>query len=78
MKKQELIHLHGVLAEVVDWVEEADGISVDTKEYEELETRATSIHRSKTAHKDAAFALTEAITAELQVEETDTVAVSAD
>lgn len=78
MKKQELIHLHGLLAEVVDWCETTDGISVDVETYEQLDTRPASIHRSKTDHRDAVFTLTQAMAGELQAEEATTISASAD
>jgi len=76
MKKQELIHLHGLLAEVVDWCETTADTSIPAEKYEELDTRPASIHRSKTDHKDAVFALTRAIRGELQAEKT--ISASAD
>lgn len=65
MKKQELIHLHGLLAEVCNHCEKTAGIDVDTDGYADLGVRPTSIHRSKTDHKEAVFALADGITAEL-------------
>ncbi len=65
MKKQELIHLHGLLAEVSNQCEQwqDDPMSLDT--YESQGVRPTSIHRSKTDHKTAVFALVDDITDEL-------------
>jgi hypothetical protein len=69
MKKQELIHLHGLLAEVREQCEEWHGSEFDLSEYETLGVRPTSIHRSKTDHKNAVFELVGGITS--SVEETD-------
>lgn len=78
MKKQELIHLHGLLAEVSKhYVQSGGQISLDS--YDTLGVRPTSIHKSKTDHKAAVFALAQCITDEF-VEETpkETVAPQAD
>lgn len=79
MKKQELIHLHGLLAEVGNFYEECATESIPLAEYEALGVRPTSIHKSKTDHKAAVFALAGGITTALtETEETETVAASAD
>ncbi len=61
MKKQELIHLHGLLAEVQHHYEETTGEDVKHDQYVSLGVRPTSIHKSKTDHKDAVFALARGI-----------------
>ncbi|NHN48782.1 metal-binding protein [Halostella sp. JP-L12] len=78
MKKQELIHLHGLLAEVSNHYEERNGTPVDLEEYESLGVRPTSIHKSKTDHKAAVFALATGITSEMEGEESETVPATAD
>lgn len=70
MKKQELVHLHGLLAEVRSHYEQVQGTEVDDEQYRELGVRPTSIHKSKTDHKAAVMALSDAITTEMD-EETD-------
>ena len=77
MKKQELIHLHGLLAEVRNHYEERAGTEVDHERYTGLGVRPTSIHKSKTDHKAAVFALAEGITGEM-TEERDVVSAAAD
>ncbi|MDZ7730346.1 MAG: UPF0058 family protein [Natrialbaceae archaeon] len=62
MKKQELIHLHGLLAEVSNQCAEWDDCTIDLTEYEDRGIRPTSIHKSKTDHKAAVFALVGGIT----------------
>jgi hypothetical protein len=62
MKKQELIHLHGLLAEVGNFYEAQADTTLDLSEYEATGVRPTSIHHSKTDHKDAVFALAGDIT----------------
>ena len=78
MKKQELIHLHGLLAELQSQFDAA-GETV-SEEYRDLGVQPTSIHRSKTDHKAAVFALIHGVTDELESEEaeTETVAATAD
>jgi len=78
MKKQELIHLHGLLAQVQNHYEEQTGDDVDHDEYDTLGVQPTSIHKSKTDHKDAVFALARGITSEMNEEETERVSAAAD
>jgi len=78
MKKQELIHLHGLLAQVQNHYEEQTGSTVEQDEYLGLGVQPTSIHKSKTDHKDAVFALAESITTEMGSEETERVSATAD
>ncbi len=78
MKKQELIHLHGLLAQVQNHYEEDTGTTVDHDEYEELGVKPTSIHKSKTDHKSAVFALARGITREMGDEEKEPVSAAAD
>lgn len=78
MKKQELIHLHGLLAEVTKHYSrvEDDGITLDG--YDDLGVRPTSIHKSKTDHKAAVFALAQCITSELDTVQAERIAPHAD
>jgi hypothetical protein len=69
MKKQELIHLHGLLAQVRNHYQQTNDTNVDHERYDELGVRPTSIHKSKTEHKRAVFALAEGITGEMTVDE---------
>ncbi|MFD1515401.1 UPF0058 family protein [Halomarina rubra] len=69
MKKQELIHLHGLLAQVRNHYEASNATDVDHERYDELGVRPTSIHKSKTEHKRAVFALADGITGEMTAEE---------
>ncbi|WP_435194523.1 UPF0058 family protein [Natronomonas sp. EA1] len=78
MKKQELIHLHGLLAEVCNHYEELSGATVAHEEYSELGIRPTSIHKSKTDHKAAVFALADGITNEMTEETKEPVSAAAD
>lgn len=79
MKKQELIHLHGLLSEVRAECEGEADIAVDLSEYQELGVRPTSIHRSKTDHKAAVFTLATALTSSLEAEaQSEPVAPKAD
>jgi len=78
MKKQELIHLHGLLAQVQNHYEQETGETVDHDEYATLGVQPTSIHRSKTDHKAAVFALARGITSEMTTTETEPVSAAAD
>ncbi|MFC7072753.1 UPF0058 family protein [Halovenus rubra] len=78
MKKQELIHLHGLLAQVQNHYEEKTGDDVDHDEYLSLGVQPTSIHKSKTDHKEAVFAIARDITSEMTSEETEPVSAAAD
>jgi len=78
MKKQELIHLHGLLAQVQNHYEEQTGNGVEHDKYDRLGVQPTSIHKSKTDHKDAVFALAKGITSEMNDEETERVSAAAD
>jgi len=78
MKKQELIHLHGLLAQVQNHYEEQTGNDVEHDKYNRLGVQPTSIHKSKTDHKDAVFALAKGITSEMNDEETERVSAAAD
>ena len=61
MRKQELTHLHGLLAEVASHLQEEFSIDIDLGEYEDLGTRPTSIHRSPTDHKRSVMSLSNAL-----------------
>ena len=79
MKKQELIHLHGLLAEVGNYYENVSAGELELSEYETLGVRPTSIHKSKTDHKAAVFALADGITSTMQkADEAETVPAKAD
>jgi hypothetical protein len=76
MKKQELIHLHGLLAELQTQSDAAG--ERPSEKYRELGVQPTSIHRSKTDHKAAVFALIHGITDELEETTPEPVAATAD
>ncbi len=78
MKKQELIHLHGLLAEVSNQCAEWNDCQIDLEEYESRGIRPTSIHKSKTDHKAAVFALAGGITTNMREGEQEAVAAAAD
>ena len=66
MKKQELIHLHGLLSEVHTQCEKWEG-KLNLTDYKSLGVEPTSIHKSKNHHKDAVFKLAKSITSEVNV-----------
>jgi hypothetical protein len=78
MKKQELIHLHGLLSEVRAQCEEWQNDDLDLDEYNTLGVRPTSIHKSKTDHKAAVFKLAKGITGSMDDVEQEPVAPRAD
>lgn len=78
MKKQELIHLHGLLSEVRAQFEAWDECEGTSEAYREIGVQPTSIHRSKTDHKRAVFALVEGITTDLTETAEDPVSAAAD
>lgn len=78
MKKQELIHLHGLLAQVQNHYEAESGSDVEHDEYAELGVKPTSIHRSKTDHKAAVFAIADGITSAMTDEKKEPVSTAAD
>ncbi|SFL50434.1 hypothetical protein SAMN04487950_4031 [Halogranum rubrum] len=78
MKKQELIHLHGLLAEVQNQCEKWEGNEFPMTQYEELGVRPTSIHKSKTDHKAAVFKLAKGITKSVDEPEVEPLAPKAD
>ena len=78
MKKQELIHLHGLLAEVRDQCEAWEDDSLDLEDYNDMGVRPTSIHKSKTDHKAAVFELAKGITGSMNDAEQEPVPAQAD
>jgi hypothetical protein len=77
MRKQEYIHLHALLAEVSADVQRND-TDVTLDDYEALGVRPSSIHKSKTDHKEAVQALSTCLTDSMQAETEERVPVSAD
>ncbi|WP_135304658.1 UPF0058 family protein [Haloarcula amylovorans] len=78
MKKQELIHLHSLLAQVQHSYEADTGSDVEHDEYAELGVKPTSIHKSKTDHKDAVFALADGLTSDMAAESDEPLTLTAD
>jgi hypothetical protein len=78
MKKQELIHLHNLLAQVQEHYEADTGATVDHDAYAELGVKPTSIHKSKTDHKSAVFALADELTDDMAAESDEPLTLAAD
>lgn len=78
MKKQELIHLHGLLAEVMKHYQGHSSGNLDIEEYDTLGIRPTSIHKSKTDHKAAVFALASCLTGDIETASAEKIAPKAD
>nr|AAU84355.1 hypothetical protein GZ9D8_24 [uncultured archaeon GZfos9D8] len=56
MKKEELVHLHLLLAQLKKYCEET-GLDCDFTKYNELDISPFQVHRSKEEHKQAVFVL---------------------
>lgn len=56
MRKEELVHLHMLLAQLKEYCEE-HGLGCDFTRYKELEITPFQVHRSKDEHKQAIFML---------------------
>lgn len=69
MRKQEIIHLHGLLMEVRRYYKQETDTPIDFSDYDSLEIGTSSIHRSKGEHREAVFRLTEAIADDLRNEQ---------
>lgn len=78
MRKQELIHLHGLLTQVQDYYLRETGRDIDMSDYEDVGVQSTSIHKSKSDHKEAVSALGDCIIADMEDEATEKTPVSAD
>lgn len=78
MKKQELIHLHGLLSEVHEQCEAWENNSLDLEDYNKMGVRPTSIHKSKTDHKAAVFELAKGITGSMDKTEQEPIPAKAD
>lgn len=78
MKKQELIHLHGLLSQVHDQCAAWEGEELDLEDYRKHSIRPTSIHKSKSDHKAAVFDLAHGITEAAEESEQERVAAQAD
>lgn len=68
MRKQELIHLHGLFAEIALYFERQEEASFDLETYRSLNVNPRSLHHSKCEHKDAVFALVDSIEVELEAD----------
>ncbi|WP_227357640.1 UPF0058 family protein [Haladaptatus salinisoli] len=78
MKKQELIHLHGLLSEVRNKLNQKNSSPIDIPAYETQDTRPTSIHHSKEDHRKAVLTLCDGITTNLMEEKTEFIVSHAD
>ena len=56
MKKDEVVHLHMLLAQLKKFCEQ-NGLDCDFSKYQELDISPFQIHRSKDEHKQAVFVL---------------------
>jgi hypothetical protein len=77
MKKQELVHLHGLLAEVAGYCEQA-GVELELDRYRSTDTHPMAINHSKGAHEEAVLALTRGLADSIGESTDATVKASAD
>lgn len=61
MKKQELIHMHGLLVEVADHLPATES-AMDVPAYRSISVRPSSLHRPKSDHQRAVMALARGLT----------------
>lgn len=67
MRKQELVHLHGVLVEVTQSLVEQDAVQAAIwDEYQTLDITAAAIHAQKSDHQKAVLLLAPALGTELE------------
>ena len=78
MKKQELVHLHELFAEVRRSVESETTPKGAFRAYEELGVRPTAIHRSKDDHHEAIRRLLSGLTQTIEEDEEQLQALPAD
>ncbi|WP_266081771.1 UPF0058 family protein [Haladaptatus caseinilyticus] len=71
MKKQELIHLHGLLVEIRNNYKVRNEETLDFQDYDSAGVHPTSIHHSKSDHKKAVFKLANGLTREMTAQETE-------
>lgn len=72
MRKKEYIHTHALLAEVTRYLIENEDVPVETlSAYDALDTRPSSIHKSKQDHDEAITVLSSAIEPQLEQARTD-------
>jgi hypothetical protein len=78
MRKQEFIHLHALLGQVSKEFQDR-GREIELDAYTAQSVRPTSIHKSKTAHKEAVMTLATELVEDLEAEsENRTVTTTAD
>lgn len=68
MKKKELLATHMLLYEVSEFVNTVEN-TPDFSTYNEIDVGPKSVHRQKSAHEEAVFALLEDITNSIDVDE---------
>lgn len=67
MRKHELVHLHGLLVEITQSLDDQDAIPAEIwTEYEALGINACSIHASKGDHEEAVLLLATTLGATLE------------
>ncbi len=77
MRKKEHIHIHALFGEVTRYLLENEDVPPETlSTYETLDTRPSSIHKSKQKHKEATTALNSAIEPWLEQRDTEAPMIS--
>ncbi|MFW6435892.1 MAG: UPF0058 family protein [Halovenus sp.] len=78
MRKQELIHLHELLAEVCRYCREEDSLSMDVSEYDSLPVETAAVHRNKAQHREGVLTLSREISTSLEAGRRRLVSVDAE
>lgn len=68
MQKNAFIHLHGLLLETAEYLDEEGELDIDMSEYDDLKVNPVGIHQSKQDHEDAVEALFDSILSEIEDE----------
>jgi len=68
MKKQELIHTHSLLAQIQTHCEEETNLAIENPNYSKNGVKPTSIHKSKTDHKESILLLADEIADDMEEE----------
>lgn len=67
MRKQELIHLHGLLVETTQFLVDQGAVSTEIwNEYEALDINSYSIHAGKSDHEEAVLLLATSLRATVE------------
>lgn len=72
MKRQELVQLHSLFAEVKEHAEDEFEMDIDTPEYDSVDVRPIGIHQTCDEHRKAALILADELATAFEEAETPT------